>query len=61
MVQVDLPEDLIQTVYTKHRYVGGAVVPPENGDPNTIYTLKTTTASVLNANFEALVEYGFSA
>ena len=62
MVQIDLPEDLIQDVYQKVKY-NATVVPMANGtgsDDLEMCQVTTWTNKVLNANYNVLVEYGIT-
>lgn len=68
MVQIDLPEDLVQTVYHKATVCApmaytdaDANIENQNGDPifaNKILETTIHDKMVLNANFAVLVEYG---
>lgn len=62
MIQIDLPEDLIQEVYMDKRVtVDTKLVPTMEDGGYDLYVSKTTRtrAQVLNANYKVLVEYGF--
>ena len=62
MVQIDLPEDLIQAVYRRYAYSGiGTTEGDATGAGSLSQSILTArTDTVLNANFSVLVEYGFS-